>query len=93
LENDPILLFGQQIKILVIIVAGFQLCGSTLFWACFIIAFLLEAGSDFLKLLLGLQQEPSGLDGRGSRDAILLGWICLVKAQGCPKCWMSRACW
>lgn len=61
MENDLLLLSGQGIKILVIMVAGFQLFRPALFWVCFRLAFLLEVGSGFMKLPPG--KELCGLIG------------------------------
>lgn len=57
-------------------------------------AFLLKSGSGFVKLLLGLQKELSGPDGRGTGDSALSGLgsvfrIRQVKGQDCPMGWMS----
>ena len=73
MENDLLLLFGQGIKILVIMVAGFQLFRPALFWVCFIFAFPFEVGSGFMKLPLG--EELCGLGG-GVQEAL----CCQVRA-------------
>lgn len=61
-------------------VAGFQLLRLTLFWACFIFAFLPKAGSGFLKVLLGPQKDSCGLDGGDTGGPVGVG----LSAQNMP---------
>lgn len=81
--------FGRQIKIFVIIVAGFS--SSVLHYFGSLLALSLYAGRSFLKLLLGLWQELPGLDGRDSGDPVQFCWCWagLGRDQGCCQCWVS----
>lgn len=69
MEDEPILLFGQQIKILVIIVAGFS--SSALHYFGHLFAFSLLGRKWLPEALLDLYQGLSGLAFRGSEDTVL----------------------